>query len=110
MAPAAQMLAAGAVLMAISGLAGEHMAPVLSAKSLWAMGYLVTFGSLLAYSAYLYLLRTVRPALATSYAFVNPLVAMLLGMWLAGEHPSLFELSALLAILGGVVLVLKAQP
>lgn len=88
---------AGVVLMTISRLAGEHMHPMLSAKSVRAMVYLVTFGSLLACSAYLYLLGTVRPALATSYAFVSPLVAMLLGMWLAGMLPGGFKLIALLA-------------
>jgi drug/metabolite transporter (DMT)-like permease len=109
MASAAQMLSAGAVLIAVSTISGEHMSAAPTAKSLWSMAYLIVFGSFIAYSAYLYLLKTVRPALATSYAFVNPLVAMLLGMWLAGEHVGSHELLALLAILGGVVLVLFAK-
>ena len=49
------------------------------------MLYLTTFGSLLAFSAYAYLLRVVRPALATSYAYVNPIVAIALGVWLGRE-------------------------
>lgn len=109
MASAAQMLAAGVILMGISAATGEQMVTQPTAKALWAMVYLIIFGSLIAYSAYLYLLKTVRPALATSYAFVNPLVAMLLGMWLAGEHMGMTELLALLAILGGVIVVLTAK-
>jgi len=75
-------------------------------KSVLAIAYLVIFGSLVAYSAYLYLLKTVRPALATSYAFVNPLVAIFLGVWLAGEHISGYEYAALAIIVTGVLLVL----
>ena len=80
-----------------------------SSKALLSMAYLVVFGSFIAYSAYLYLLRTVRPALATSYALVNPLVAMALGAFLAGERFGASELLALLAILGGVLLVLSVK-
>ncbi|TSA51138.1 MAG: drug/metabolite exporter YedA [Nitrosomonadales bacterium] len=109
MASAAQMLVGGAVLAGASLLSGEHMIGKPTQQAWLAMAYLVTFGSWIAYSAYLYLLRTVRPILATSYAFVNPLVALLLGVWLMGEHIGGFEWLALLAILGGVVLVLTAK-
>lgn len=109
MSSAAQMLTAGVVLMGISATTGESLVARPTAKALWALAYLITFGSLVAYSAYLYLLKTVRPALATSYAFVNPLVAMLLGMWLANERMGMLELLALLAILGGVMVVLTAK-
>lgn len=109
MSSAAQMLFAGSLLMIISGLSGERLQTVPSARSLWALGYLVIFGSFIAYSAYLYLLKTVRPAIATSYAFVNPMVAMLLGSLLSNEKISGFEILALLAILSGVVLVLMEK-
>ncbi|EEF23052.1 Inner membrane transport protein yedA, putative, partial [Ricinus communis] len=109
MASAAQMLAASAVLMMVSMLSGEHIKGIPTAKALWSLAYLAIFGSLIAYSAYLYLLKTVRPALATSYAFVNPLVAILLGTWLADEHVGLHECSALVAILAGVMVVLTAK-
>ncbi len=108
MAPATQMLAAGMVLVGISLASGERIG-IPTVKAWWSLAYLVVFGSLVAYSAYLYLLRTVRPALATSYAFVNPVVAMLLGAWLAGEHVGGAEMLALITILAGVVLVLRAQ-
>lgn len=109
MASAAQMLAGGAVLVIISLASGERMPGILTTRALWSLAYLVIFGSFIAYSAYLYLLSNVRPALATSYAFVNPVVAILLGTWLAGERIDRFEWLALLMILGGVVLVLFAK-
>lgn len=109
MSSAAQMLTAGLVLLGISVVSGEHLAAPPSAKSLWAMAYLVVFGSFIAFSAYLYLLKTVRPMVATSYAFVNPLVAMLLGNWLVGEVIGWQELAAMVAILIGVILVLFGQ-
>lgn len=109
MSSAAQMVAAGGVLMVVGMLFGEHVTGMPTAKALWSMAYLVIFGSLIAYSAYLYLLKTVRPALATSYAFVNPLVAMLLGAWLADEQVGIYELAALFTILGGVIVVLTAK-
>jgi drug/metabolite transporter (DMT)-like permease len=108
MAPAAQMLAAGVVLVGVSLVSGERIGTP-TVKALWSLAYLVVFGSIVAYSAYLYLLRTVRPALATSYAFVNPMVAMLLGAWFANEQVGGAEMLALVAILAGVVLVLRAQ-
>ena len=106
MASATQMICAGAVLVMISTVSGEHMAGPPTAKAMLSMAYLVVFGSLIAYSAYLYLLKTVRPALATSYAFVNPVVAMLLGSWLAGEQVGVHDLLALGIILASVLLVL----
>jgi drug/metabolite transporter (DMT)-like permease len=69
------------------------------------MAYLIIGGSLVAFSAYGYLLRHVRPALATSYAYVNPLVAVGLGVALAGEQISMIGIVAMLTILSGVGLV-----
>ena len=109
MASAAQMLAGGIVLILASLLSGERWPQEASAKSVWAIAYLVVFGSFIAYSAYLFLLKTVRPALATSYAFVNPLVAMFLGAWLAEEVIGRTEYGALLIIIVGVLLVLPIK-
>jgi drug/metabolite transporter (DMT)-like permease len=69
------------------------------------MAYLIIGGSLVAFSAYGYLLRHVRPALATSYAYVNPLVAVSLGVALAGEQITMIGILAMLTILSGVGLV-----
>ena len=106
MSSAAQMLVAGLALLGLSWAMGEQLSGIPTARAWWSLAYLVVFGSFIAYSAYLYLLKTVRPAVATSYAFVNPLVAMCLGVWLIGEQIGTHEIWALLAIIGGVVLVL----
>jgi drug/metabolite transporter (DMT)-like permease len=67
--------------------------------------YLVLFGSLAAYSAYVWLLQ-VRPAAQVStYAYVNPVIAVLLGVFLAGEHLTLLQISGLVVILVSVLLI-----
>jgi drug/metabolite transporter (DMT)-like permease len=79
------MLGGGASL-AIAGVARGESLPLDASVTSWlALLYLITFGSLIAFSAYAFLLRTVSPALATSYAYVNPAVAVGLGIWLGGE-------------------------
>jgi len=109
MASAVEMLAAGIVLLPISLLAGERMSSPPSTRALLAFVYLVTFGALVAFSAYNYLLRRVRPALATSYAYVNPLVAVALGVGLAGERIGGSGLLAMVVILAGVGLVMLGR-
>jgi drug/metabolite transporter (DMT)-like permease len=85
MASAAQMLMGGAMFTVLSlPQLGAMVAPSLPATA--ALLFLTVFGSLVAYTAYQYLLRTVQPALATSYAYVNPAVAVFLGVLFAGEH------------------------
>ena len=106
MASATQMLSGGAVLILASLVAGETWPMHPSEKSIYAIAYLIIFGSLLAYSAYLFLLKTVRPALATSNTFVNPVVAIFLGAWLANETIGVAEYIALTIIVVGVLLVL----
>ena len=106
MSSATQMFAGGMVLMLMSVLHGESWPTQPTQNSILAIIYLITFGSLVAYSAYLFLLQTVRPALASSNAFVNPVVAVFLGVWLAGEHIGTAEYMALGIIIIGVLLVL----
>jgi drug/metabolite transporter (DMT)-like permease len=105
MASAAQMLAGGLAMLLASQLRGEALLGPPSAKTLWALAYLIFIGAILGFSAYVYLLGAVRPALATSYAYVNPLVAVGLGVWLGGESVDVMELAGLAVILGGVVMV-----
>lgn len=105
MASATQMLVGGCVLIIMSFGLRERTPNLAIGQSLWAIVYLVIFGSLVAFSAYGYLLRHVRPALATSYAYVNPMVAVGLGILLAGEHLTLLEIAAIIIILSGVGLV-----
>jgi len=105
MAAATEMLTGGAVLFGAALLRGERMHVVPDAQALGAFLYLVVFGSIVAYSSYAFLLAKVRPALATSYAYVNPVVAVLLGAAFAGERVSPIALAALALILGGVAIV-----
>jgi len=105
MSSAAQMLSAAALLLPLGLISGERITNVPDTKSILALLYLVVFGSLIAYSTYVFLLRTVRPALATSYAYVNPVVAVLLGVLLGGEKIGVVGVIAMFIILGGVVLV-----
>jgi len=109
MTSAAQMLVGGSVLLLASLLSGErlHSLPTLAGWA--ALGYLVVFGSIIAFSAYLYLLKTVRPAAATSYAYVNPPVAVLLGITFAGEQIGHEEWLAMTVILLAVLLITLPQ-
>jgi len=69
--------------------------------------YLVVFGSLIAFNAYMLLLSRASAALASSYTFVNPVIAMLLGVAVAGEHITGYEWVAAGVVLCGVVLMLR---
>ena len=104
MAPATEMLAGGTLLMAAALARGERLAALPGPRPLAAWVFLTLFGSLVAFTAYNFLLRRVRPALATSYAYVNPAVAVALGA-LAGEAVGPRALGALGLILAGVGIV-----
>ena len=85
---AMQMLCGGGLLLAAGVIAGEPAqlsVAAVSLRSVLALGYLIVFGSLVAFSCYIWILRVSPPALAATYAYVNPLVAVLLGWGLAGE-------------------------
>ncbi|AIR88255.1 drug/metabolite exporter YedA [Pseudomonas cremoricolorata] len=105
MAAACEMLWGGAILLLASALSGERMTQAPSAAGWGALIYLILFGSILAFSAYMYLLKHVRPAAATSYAYVNPAVAVLLGIVFAGEQVGVEECLAMAVIIGAVVLI-----
>lgn len=106
---ASEMLCGGAVLMLISLALGEQFSwpPQPLAAAAWI--YLVVFGSLIAFSAYLYLLGHASPAMATSYAFVNPVIALLLGVALASEAVTGGEWLACGVILLGVFLIFRGK-
>ncbi len=109
MASATQMLAGSVFLIVLGLTTGEKITAVPATQSVLAVLYLIVFGSLIAFSAYGYLLRNTRPTLATSYAYVNPVVAVLLGIWLGGEHISAVGVVAMMVILGGVALVILGR-
>ncbi|MCK5651605.1 MAG: EamA family transporter, partial [Gemmatimonadetes bacterium] len=109
---AMQMLCGGLVLLAI-GLARGEIGTIdpgqISAASVLALCYLVVFGSLVAFSAYIWLLRNTTPAVAVTYAYVNPVVALFLGWALVGEPLTSRTLLAALIILSAV-LVITTRP
>lgn len=102
---AAQLLCGGVLLLIVGMGSGERITQFPTAQAIWAMLFLIICGSLVAFTAYGYLLSHVRPSLATSYAYVNPLVAVGLGVWFAGEQINLSGILAMIVILSGVVLV-----
>ena len=102
---AAEMLVGGAITLLIALITGERIPHMPTWNALLAMGFLIIFGSLVAFSAFGYLLRKVRPTLATSYAYVNPIVAVALGIFFDSEHISILGVLAMLVILTGVALV-----
>jgi len=103
---ATQILCGGTLLLVASVARGERSSPDgPGAGSLFALGYLIVFGSMLVYSALGYLLRNARPALASSHAYVNPLVALVLGATLGGERFTLADVLGLGLVLGAVALV-----
>ncbi len=107
---AAQMLCASVALLGVSVAAGETMPSQPTMKATLALVYLAVFGSILAFSAYLYVLKNARPAVATSYAYVNPPVAVLFGVLLAGETVGPFDLAGMAIILVGVAVITLSRP
>jgi drug/metabolite transporter (DMT)-like permease len=105
MGSAAQMLAGGAVLTALALAKGERIVAMPSLRATLALAYLIVLGSIVAYTAYQYLLSKVRPTLAASYAYVNPVVAVGLGAALANESVAPRAVGALVLILSGVALL-----
>lgn len=103
-----EMVAGGAALVLIALLTGEvsHLAPsAISARSLIALGYLIVFGSLIGFTAYSWLVGTVSPARLSTYAYVNPVIAVFLGWAIAGEAITWRIAIAAGIIVGAVVLI-----
>lgn len=112
MSTALQMLGGSVSLLVLGFVLGEtggiHMASITRASWLgWF--YLVTFGALLGFTAYIYLLRNVSPAKASTYAYVNPVVAVILGWAVAGEVVTPRTVLAAAIILGGVAMITIAR-
>ena len=107
---ASEMLCGGIVLLVLSALRGEPVA-LTGPPSAWlAWIYLTSFGSLVAFNAYMYLLGRASPSLAASYTYVNPVIAMLLGVAIGGERIAPWEwLSASVILTGVVVLFLSRR-
>jgi drug/metabolite transporter (DMT)-like permease len=111
MATALTLLGGGALLLVASLLRGELSGfdpAAVSARSLVALLYLVSFGSLVAFTAYLWILRVATTARAATYAYVNPVVAVLLGWAFAGESLTARMAVAAAVIVGSVALIIQA--
>jgi len=105
---AMEMLCGGGLLAAaglLSGETGRVVAANISLRSMLSLGYLIVFGSLIAFSCYMWLLKVSTPARVSTYAFVNPVVAVLLGVTAAGEPFGARTVVASVVIVTAVVLI-----
>ena len=109
MSAAAQMLCGGVMLVTLGLALGERLPAAPTTHGTVALIYLAICGSIGGFGAYVWLLNHVRPALASSYAYVNPPIAVLLGAGFGGERFSLHDLGALAVILVGVVVISRAK-
>ncbi len=112
MTAAMQMLSGGALLTLAGILIGEARGLSISSfspRSVGALVYLIIFGSLIGFTSYLYLLRATTPSRASTYAFVNPVVAVILGWGIAGEPITARTIAAAAVIIAGVVIITTAQ-
>ena len=106
-----QMLVGGSALVAVGLALGERVdVSAVSERSAWALAYLIVVGALVGYSAYVWLLKVTTPAKASTYAYVNPLVAVVLGWALAGEALGPRVLGAAGLVVVAVVLITTAKP
>jgi drug/metabolite transporter (DMT)-like permease len=107
-----QMLAGGVLLLLVGSATGEWVGfdyRAVSLRSLASLGFLIAFGSLIGFTAYLWLLRVTTVARASTYAYVNPAVAVFLGWALAGEALTLRTLLAAGVIVAAVVVITTHQ-
>jgi drug/metabolite transporter (DMT)-like permease len=112
LATAMQMLVAGVLLTVFGAATGEAAAADLrsaSLESVLGLLYLIVFGSLIGYTAYIWLLQVSTPARVSTYAYVNPVVAVLLGWLVAGEALTGRMILAAAVIVSGVALITLAR-
>jgi drug/metabolite transporter (DMT)-like permease len=110
LATAMEMIAGGGILLAVSGVTREwsgFSVAAVSTRSWLALGYLIVAGSLLGFSAYIFLLGATTPARVSTYAYVNPPVAVFLGWLIAGETVSPRTFVATLIIVAAVALIIR---
>ncbi len=105
---AMQMVVGGVLLSIASFFLGDwskmHLFEI-SIRSCIAFGYLIVFGSIIGYSAYIWLLKNAEPSLVSTYAFVNPIIAVFLGWFLANEQLTVNSLVAAVIIIPAVIFI-----
>jgi drug/metabolite transporter (DMT)-like permease len=109
---AMEMLAGGALLALaglITGEAGKLHPTAISAQSLWATAYLIVFGSWIGFASYVWLLRVAPTSLVSTYAYVNPVIALFLGWAFLDEVLKARTMVAAAIIVGGVALIISAR-
>jgi drug/metabolite transporter (DMT)-like permease len=103
----------GGILLVLAGMLGGEVAGVdpqaFSLRSLAALAYLIVFGSIVAFNAFTYLLENSTPTRLSTYAYVNPVVAVLLGWMLAGETLTTRTVAGAAVIVGAVAMVTMGQ-
>lgn len=104
-----EMLAGGIANIAAGLLLGERLGAAPSNAAWLSVLYLIIFGSIIGFTAYMYLFENTRPALATSYSYVNPIGAVLIGVLLAGETINREGIGALIAVVIGVIFVARGE-
>lgn len=109
MGAAVQMTIAGIVLTLIGFAIGEGSRLVFQFDSLLAFIYLIVFGSLIGYGSYIYAVSQLPISLVSTYAYVNPIIALFLGWWILDEKISPMIIFAAVIILGGVALVKRGS-
>jgi len=105
---AMQMICGGALLVlvsALSGEAGHARIHHVTARSVFALAYLIVFGSIVAFTVYTWLVSVSSPSMVSTYAYVNPVIAVFLGWALANEALGARTLIATVVIVAGVILV-----
>lgn len=101
-----QLLAGGGIMLLISPVADDYTGLVLwNSEGLLAFFYLVVFGSILAYAAYMYALKVLPVGFVTSYAYINPLVAVILGALMLNEPLNIYTVFAFVLIILGIFIV-----
>jgi drug/metabolite transporter (DMT)-like permease len=104
-----QMLIAGSISMVLAIVVGDLHRATWAASSLWAIAYLVVAGSLVGFTAYVWLLKNVPIAKVATYAYVNPIIALILGVVFHGEHFDRYMASGSVVVILSVILVTGAK-
>jgi drug/metabolite transporter (DMT)-like permease len=101
-----QMLIAGILVLAVCGVTGKYINPVNIGQDSWlALSYLIVFGSLIAYSAYVFVIGKLPPTQVSVYAYINPIVAVVLGWLLLSEKMNVNMIIGTIITLTGVYVV-----
>ncbi|HEY6844478.1 MAG TPA: EamA family transporter [Thermoanaerobaculia bacterium] len=109
MSSAFQMLSGGVAIGIIGVASGEPRRLTFSGEGIGALAYLTIFGSVLAYTSYVYAVRNIRVTTLSLYAYINPLVAVILGWLILSEQLTPVSIVAMLTILGGVAIVQTSE-